>query len=199
VSTGLIAESAQPFDPIDLALDLVPVRPRRAISVRPAPRREPPFDDEQRDEPGGAPVRLATATEPQLPLEFRPAPGPVHPTWTHRPTHFHQQLDLPDPGGWARRLLVAVLEVRAGLRPARQLSGYLSTGVYDGLLRGLDRVPVEADGQRQATITSIHVFEPAPAVAEVSAVVRSGARYRALAARLEGHDGHWRCVRLQIG
>jgi hypothetical protein len=36
-------------------------------------------------------------------------------------------------------------------------------------------------------------------VAEVSAVARRGGRAHAVAARLEGIDGRWRCTALQIG
>jgi hypothetical protein len=45
----------------------------------------------------------------------------------------------------------------------------------------------------------VRVFEPADGVAELSAVVQVGPRYRAVAARLEGRNGRWRCVRLQLG
>jgi hypothetical protein len=48
-------------------------------------------------------------------------------------------------------------------------------------------------------LRSIRVCEPADGVAEVSAVVQIGPRFRAMAARLEGLDGRWRCVRLQLG
>ena len=46
---------------------------------------------------------------------------------------------------------------------------------------------------------NLHVTEPADGVAEVAAVLRIENRFRALALRLEGLDGRWRCVRLQIG
>jgi hypothetical protein len=46
---------------------------------------------------------------------------------------------------------------------------------------------------------SLHFAEPADGVAEVAAIVRIGDRFRAIALRLEGLDGRWRCVRLQIG
>jgi hypothetical protein len=49
------------------------------------------------------------------------------------------------------------------------------------------------------TIRSVRVCEPADGVAELSAVVQVGTRYRAVAARLEGLNGRWRCVRLQLG
>ena len=42
-------------------------------------------------------------------------------------------------------------------------------------------------------------FQCGDGVVEAAATVRVGARYRAIAFRLEGLDGRWRCVRLQIG
>lgn len=48
-------------------------------------------------------------------------------------------------------------------------------------------------------VRSVHVSAPADGVIEMTAVVRDGGRYRAVAARLEGLDGRWRCVQLQIG
>jgi hypothetical protein len=48
-------------------------------------------------------------------------------------------------------------------------------------------------------VHSIHIIEPADGVAEIAAIVRVGERFRAMALRLEGLDGRWRCVRLQIG
>jgi hypothetical protein len=45
----------------------------------------------------------------------------------------------------------------------------------------------------------VHVCEPVDGVAEVSAVARRAGRAHAVAARLEGIDGRWRCTALQIG
>jgi hypothetical protein len=42
------------------------------------------------------------------------------------------------------------------------------------------------------------VDEPADGVAEVCAVVSHGERFRAIALRLEGIDGRWRCTVLQL-
>jgi hypothetical protein len=45
----------------------------------------------------------------------------------------------------------------------------------------------------------VHVSEPVDGVAEISAVARRDGRAHAVAARLEGIDGRWRCTALQIG
>jgi hypothetical protein len=46
---------------------------------------------------------------------------------------------------------------------------------------------------------AVHVCEPVDGVAEVSAVARRDGRAHAVAARLEGIDGRWRCTAVQIG
>jgi hypothetical protein len=45
----------------------------------------------------------------------------------------------------------------------------------------------------------VHVCEPVDGVAEITAVARRAGRAHAVAARLEGIDGRWRCTALQIG
>jgi len=45
----------------------------------------------------------------------------------------------------------------------------------------------------------VHVCEPVDGVAEISAVARRAGRAHAIAARLEGIDGRWRCTAVQIG
>jgi hypothetical protein len=47
-------------------------------------------------------------------------------------------------------------------------------------------------------VSSTHVFEPADGVVEATAVVVGGPRARAVALRLEGWDGRWRCTRLAL-
>ena len=105
---------------------------------------------------------------------------------------------LPDPASFGRRLLVAILEAMAGRRSPHQLAQHLSHGVFIALLADLDR-PARRAWAQPAVVRSVRVCEPADGVAELSAVVQAGARFRAIAARLEGLDGRWRCVRLQIG
>jgi hypothetical protein len=170
-------------------------KPARSVTVRPAPRREPPFDDDQPDR------RLRMVTAHDQPLPFDPWPGRLshHSLWSApRPTG---RGELPDPGVWARRLLVGLFEARAGRRPLQQLAGHLSRSVHAGLIAEFERTTstLGAALGRTTTLKSVRICEPADGVAEVSAVIQVGPRYRAIAARLEGLDGRWRCVRLQIG
>lgn len=161
----------------------------RPVTVRPAPRREPPFDDE-------LPERLLRLVGPHdRPLPFAPSQRRLtdkRDLFAARPTG---RGELPDPRWFGRRLLIAALEALGGRRSPQQLAPHLSHAVLTGLLGGSQR----AAWAQPAALRSLRVCEPADGVAEISAVVQVGPRFRAVAARLEGLDGRWRCVRLQLG
>ncbi len=169
--------------------------PVRTVTVRQAPRREPPFDDER-------PARHLSLVGPlDRPLPFE---APSRRRLTERRDPFSVRPtgrgELPDPKSFGRRLLVAALEVLAGRRSLHQLAPYLSQRVYSGLASDLER-PGRVSSWRhdRPVLRSVRVCEPADGVAELAAVVRVGSRCRAVAVRLEGLDGRWRCVRLQVG
>lgn len=171
----------------------------RRLAVRPAPTREPPFDDElpQRhlslvgplDQP--LPFGAEDLSTPSR-LRLAPVPDP----FAAQPTGRNA---LPDPGAHARRLVIGLIEAGTGRRPVSQLSRHLSPRVLTGLSRDAGRISRLGTASRPATVHSLHVGEPADGVAEVVAVIRVGDRFRAIALRLEGLDGRWRCVRLQVG
>ncbi|MEO7260560.1 MAG: Rv3235 family protein [Jatrophihabitantaceae bacterium] len=166
---------------------------------RPAPRREPPFDDEL----PGRHLSLVGPLDQPLPfdtvgpnapsamrLRAEPDPFAVRPTGRH---------ELPEPAAFARRLVIGVIETATGRRSAAQLRHHTSPTVQAGLARDAGRISRLGSAHRPAALHSLHITEPADGVAEVAAVLRVGDRFRALALRLEGLDGRWRCVRLQIG
>jgi hypothetical protein len=160
------------------------------LVLRPAPRREPPFDDEL-DPAGTPPLR----DQPLLPF--------LVPTPRLRRTvpHHDRPRELPDPAGWARKLLVGIIEAAAGRRPLQQLAGALSRGVAAGLGADLERA---ARGHvphwtHAARVQSVRASEPARGVAEISATLRTAARVHAVAMRLEARGGRWCCTRLQLG
>jgi hypothetical protein len=164
--------------------------------ARPAPHREPPFDDELPGRhlslvgPLDQPLPMA-APEPAAPSgRLQPDPFAIRPTGRH---------ELPDPTVLARRLVIGVIETATGRRSASQLRHHTSPAVQAGLARDAGRISRLGTARRPASLHSLHVAEPADGVAEVAAVLRIGDRFRALALRLEGLDGRWRCVRLQIG
>lgn len=167
--------------------------------LRPAPRREPPFDDEQ----PGRHLSLVGPLDQPLPFDAlgqaapsamrsaaRPDPHESRPTGQH---------ELPEPTALARRLVIGVIETATGRRSAAQLRHHTSPTVQAGLTRDAGRISRLGTARRPAALHSLHVTEPADGVAEIAAVLRVGDRFRALALRLEGFDGRWRCVRLQIG
>ena len=75
------------------------------------------------------------------------------------------------------------------------------SGLY-ALLDGAHEVEVDTPygpPSDPLVVGRIRVCEPVDGVAEVSAVAHRGGRAHAVAARLEGIDGRWRCTVLQIG
>lgn len=156
------------------------------VSLRPAPRREPPFDDE-------IGLRLVGPHDRRLPFGQRRQPTP-------RPAP-EPRRTLPDPEGWARRLLLGVIEIAAGRRPMQQLTALLSPAVAAGLREDFERAARRQSPHwtRAATVRSVHASEPADGVAEVCATLAAGRRVRAVALRLEQRDGRWRCTKLQVG
>jgi len=173
-------------------------RPIGRFRVRQAPDREPPFDDEA----AGPRLALVGPRDQQLPFAVR-QPAPCRPRLASEPDSFGRlptaRGELPDPSGFARRFVIAVIEAATGRRAAGQLGSHTSAGVQAGLVRDAGRISRLGTAARPATLHSMRLTEPADGVVEAAATVRVGARYRAIAFRLEGLDGRWRCVRLQIG
>ncbi len=165
-----------------------------SLRVLPIPAHEPPLEDR----PGA--LRLLPKSPPQLSLPLR-----IPPSAADRDPVFGPQItdrqDLPDPESWGRRLLQAILESLAGRRSPTQLQNWTSWGVYRDIVRVAQRGGRSrtTPGGESVTISRIRVCEPADGVAEISAVVRRNDRWHAVAARLEGIDGRWRCVTLTVG
>ena len=165
-----------------------------------APVADPPYDDEL---PGAVPLvegSLALAFPPTgAPVSLRLVPpASVDDDIAPRPT---PRSELPDPRGWSGRLAQAIAEILAGARPAGQLARYTTLDVLEHLERSTGRLGTRTNGAApmRPIVASVHVSEPADGVAEACAVVDTGARRRALALRLEGLDGRWRCTELQFG
>lgn len=182
------------LDPAPGALGAGPSRPcLRRPTVRRVPRLEPPYDDEL---PEGH-LHLVPQVE-ELPFD-EPAPR----RFEHEIDFFDPQptarRDLPEPEPWATRFLQAVLETLAGCRPSAQLKDWTSPAVHAQVVRAGHERRWISSARALPTVRSVHVGEPADGVAEVCAVVQRGRRFAAVAARLEGFDGRWRCVALELG
>jgi hypothetical protein len=156
----------------------------RPVRLRPVPPLEPPYDDELA-------TVIALPAAPTLPFEDPQSSETTD--FAPQPT---RRADLPDPTRWAGRLVQATLEVLAGRRPLQQLMPYTDERVYIQLTGRLRR---RTGPSSPPMLCSVHACEPRDGVAEVCAVVRHGGRVRAVAARLEGFDGRWRCTALQLG
>lgn len=159
------------------------------IVVRPAPRREPPFDDE-----------LAGTASPVGPHD-RPLPFDRPRRRLPRPAPTPARVGLPDPTLWGRRLLVGVVEAASGRRPLAQVAALLTPAVAAGLRAEFER----AAGRRRlhwtgtASVRSVRATEPTEGIAELSATLNVGQRVRAVALRLEVRHGRWCCTRLVLG
>ena len=169
-----------------------PAAPRLVV----VPTPQPPLEDER------IPVSLVRPgiTVPRPVHRPGPRPRPAYgsprqddfgPTWSGRS-------ELPDPRGAGRRLITLTLEAMAGRRPLGQLQAITSAGVFAALSGG--RRPAWCTTSNSPLLVGpLHVSEPVDGVAEISAVARRDGRAHAVAARLEGIDGRWRCTALQIG
>lgn len=166
--------------------------PTARVRARPAPVREPPYDDE--------PARHLSLVGPHdRPLPFAPCTHPGTSPLRAVAGLRAVATDLPEVEAFSRRLVIGIIETVTGRRAAGQLARHTSPGVHAGLCREAGRSGRLGTARQPATLHSVHVVQPADYVAEVAAVVRVGHRFRALALRLEGTDGRWRCVRLQLG
>jgi hypothetical protein len=195
----------------------------------PLPCSEPPYDDELGLAPPAWPPRrsatlgvhrslddpVALAVQGTLALAFvlpsglpaRPEPPPdlqliaddvgSPDEFGPRPT---RRAALPAPRTWAGRVVQAIVEVLAGVRPATQLVRWTTEEVYEQISsRVLPAGASDAERPPRGVVRSLHVSEPADGVAEVCALVRRGARSTAVALRLEGRDGRWQCTAIELG
>jgi len=118
---------------------------------------------------------------------------------------------LGDPRSLAVQVVQAVAEILAGDRQITQLTAWVDEEVYAAVAAAAPDVtrtptpsarrtgPARTRPEDRPMIRSLHVFQPAAGVAEVVARVQTGGRSRAVALRLEGWRGRWRCNALTVG
>ncbi|MCW2598983.1 MAG: 3-hydroxyacyl-CoA dehydrogenase [Frankiales bacterium] len=160
---------------------------RPALRLVAAPASAPPYDDE----PGDAPLLRLVA-----PLTVVPDPVLLDDdAWLAAERTPSTQ--LPAVQAFARVLVQGVLEVLAGVRPLKQLQRDTTPELYASLAGSLAGRP-RATGARpnRRAVRTLHVQERPEGIAEVCATVQRGARTVALALRLEGLDGRWKCTEL---
>jgi hypothetical protein len=185
--TSVLASTPSPVvDPAPLTIR----RAGRTLTLRPAPPREPPFDDEP--DVAAAPVgRL------DRPLPFQRTGRRVGRRWPLAPL----RTALPDPAAWGWRLLIGVIEIAGGRRPLPQLAALLSASVAAGLSADFERAAQRGRPHwtHVARVRSVRATQPADGVAELSATLLARSRVRAVAMRLEVRHGRWCCTRLLLG
>jgi hypothetical protein len=158
------------------------------MTIRPAPRREPLFDDE-------LPANVVRLTRYDRPLPFdRPS---VPESISIRPV---ADPDLPDPTRWASSMLIGIIETANGRRPARQLGHMFTATIAARVLADLTtRRGGRPHWLHAASIRSVRAMQPCPGVAEISATLTVASRVRAVALRVERRHDQWRCTRLHLG
>ena len=165
------------------------------LRLVPAPISEPPYDDEL---PGLPP---APSQAPLGPLALLASPlrlvRPLSFDDEDEPRHRTPLRDLPPAPPVARALVQGLLEVLAGVRPLAQLQAATSVELFAQLERVVHGRP-RPPGPRPSSgaVRSVHVQELPDGVAEVCATVQRGERVTAIALRLEGLQGRWRCTDL---
>jgi hypothetical protein len=153
-------------------------------------------------EPALASIQLIALTDVWPPLSQEPAgvtaPGPAagQAASTAQPRPSGARSPALDPGEvLARQFAVFLVECLAGIRPARQLTPWLSKRGSVHLHR---LMPLFADGH-QPRVLRVLSARPAPDVIEMTMVVVTGPRTRALAVRLERAEDpqRWRCTDIE--
>ena len=156
----------------------MPVQP--ALASRGPADREDPADREE------SAIQLVSLTDVWPPLDqAAEGSGPAEGSEPARPSRV--QPPASDPGSvLPRQFAVFLVECLAGIRPARQLTPWLSKrgGVH------LHRLMPLFTGGHQPRVLRVLTTRPAPGVIEMTMVVVTGPRTRALAVRLE-HADRW--------
>jgi hypothetical protein len=176
---------------------LMPAAERRPLRLVVVSTPQPPLEDER------LPLRLVLPGVVAPRPAHRPGPRPSSGRTTGRPDgdfgpSWSVRADLPEAREAGHRLITCTLEALAGRRPIAQLQPMTSLGVFTALSEGR-RPRWCAEGTAPLLVGRVHVCEPVDGVAEVSAVAHRAGRAHAVAARLEGIDGRWRCTALRIG
>lgn len=145
--------------------------------------------------PGHYPARTAPPPGPRPRMDAPVQPPGADPDFGPALT---RRTELPEAAGAGRRVVILAIEAFTGRRPIAQLRPVVTPALFSALSSGR-RPRWCTEGTAAVMVTSVRACEPVDGVAEVSAVVRRGGRAHAVAARLEGIDGRWRCTALQVG
>ena len=171
-----------------LSMELPLLTVRTNLRLVPAPLSAPPYDDDP---------RTATVLRLVAPIAVAPVLAclPSDEAWLVPGRT--ATAELPPSRAHAGRLIQAVLEVVAGVRPLTQLRREVTPELYASLSRTLCHRP-RTVGARPGggAVRSLHVQERPEGIVEACATVQLGARVSAYALRLEGLEGRWKCTEL---
>jgi hypothetical protein len=180
--------------------------PLAVPTVRPAPRREPGYEAAREgDDPAVGVDRLDGQRQPCLPFarpratavrvgtgvsrRTPPTGGPASRAKPAGPTAL---------AGLARALILAMLEVVAGRRPAAQLRRHVSPAVYAALAHPEHWPAPFRVTTRSPQVIGLHLSRPSRSGIEIAATVYLAGRIRAVAARLELRHDQWQCDALEL-
>lgn len=111
---------------------------------------------------------------------------------------------LEDPESLIVMIARCVVEALAGARNLDQVARWLSDDVYRNLRMRVEiadraRINTGRPARRPFIATGdVHITEPVDGVIESVVVVRTAARARAVAVRLEGWDSRWRATTVAV-
>ncbi|MDQ1725946.1 MAG: hypothetical protein QOG52_2974 [Frankiaceae bacterium] len=187
-------------------MSVLAVEPSYELHLAHVPAFEPPYDDEA----GGDSAGFGAGA---MPLPFGPRRLALVPPLTGRTataradddTFFGPQRTttavLPEVSAWSHRFVQVLLETVEGRRGVTQVAKFVSPALGADIERKSSiraRMAAARTAGQPVVVRSVRVCELEDGIAEVSAVVRRGARTLAVALRLEGIDGRWMCTALQM-
>lgn len=168
---------------------------RPSLRLVPAPVSVPPYDDELPSAPVLRLVPTVHRAPHPLPVTSLTTPAQELDAWLAPERTLTSRLPATRP--YARSLVQVLVEVLAGVRPLTQLRRETAPELYALIGKAVVRTPrtrgARPDGR---AVRSVHVQEPPEGVVEVCATVVRAGRPSALALRLQGLDGRWRCTEL---
>jgi hypothetical protein len=129
--------------------------------------------------------------EPSVTAGALPGPGDVN----SLPLNQGLALTLEQGPALPRQFALLLAEVLAGVRPARQVTPWLSKR---GTLHLHRLLPLFQNGH-QPRVLRVRTTRPAPHIVEMTMIAVLAARPRALAIRLEhsGHPARWQCTDIE--
>lgn len=108
---------------------------------------------------------------------------------------------LPPPENFIKVIMLHIIEVLNGQRPAKHLRIWMSPQAYQALVRRA-RLGMEIHGQAAKCaapqIRKVRVFQPTPRAVEAAIVLFDGRKIRGAALRLETQKDRWQIAEIEV-